>query len=362
MGRSRNEMTRTLPGADPAPATKRTPSGYDPPSGHVTTGLGTNLTDTSPIYVNVDNFVRAETDRMFGDIQRDAGGANRFRHNRAAASIDEQTVVRLNRDTLYSFAIVDVSAGATLTLPDAGPKYLSAMVVNNDHLVTSIHHEPGAHVLDPEAVGTGFALVAVRILVDPGDPADLAAVAALQDQITISSKADGSFAHPAYDSESMDATRRALLDLAAGLRGFDRMFGTHDQIDPVRHLIGTAAGWGGLPTTEAAYIGVEPDRSLGDCQLTLADVPVDGFWSVSVYNREGFFKKNPYDLYSVNSVTATPNDDGSVTVRFVTGEPVGLNSIPVPDGWNFLVRLYRPRPAVLDGTWALPPLSPVTTD
>lgn len=61
------------------------------------------------IHVNADNFARAETDRMFADIQRDAGGVNTFRHNREPASIDAQTVIRLNRDTLYSFAIVDLS-------------------------------------------------------------------------------------------------------------------------------------------------------------------------------------------------------------------------------------------------------------
>lgn len=41
-----------------------------------------------PVPVNVDNFVRAETDRMFADLQRDAGGVNVFRHNREPASID----------------------------------------------------------------------------------------------------------------------------------------------------------------------------------------------------------------------------------------------------------------------------------
>src|SRR3954453_21872282 len=71
------------------------------------------------IHVSVDNFARAETDRMFSDLQRDAGGVNRFRHNRAPASIDEQTVIRMNRDTLYSFGVVNLQAGATLTLPDA---------------------------------------------------------------------------------------------------------------------------------------------------------------------------------------------------------------------------------------------------
>lgn len=306
------------------------------------------------IHVNTDNFVRAETDRMFRDIQRDAGGPNRFRHNRAPASIDEQSVIRLNRDTLYSFAIVDLGEGATLTLPDAGGRYLSAMIVNNDHLVQAIHHEPGDYELAEATIGSRYALVAVRILVDPGDPDDVAAVGALQDHLVLTAGAEVAFESPHYDVKSLDQTRAALLTLAAGLTGFDRMFGDREQIDPVRHLIGTAAGWGGLPTTEAAYVGVVPHDGPGDYDLTLSDVPVDAFWSISVYDAEGFFQKNRWDRYTVNSLTAEANPDGSVTVRFVTGEPIEPNSIPVPDDWNYLVRLYRPRDAFFDGTWRLP--------
>ena len=83
--------------------------------------------------VNVDNFARAETHRMFTALQQQGGGVNVLHHHREPASLDEQPVIRQNRDTLYSSAIVDLSAGATLTLPDAGDRYLSVMVVNEDH-------------------------------------------------------------------------------------------------------------------------------------------------------------------------------------------------------------------------------------
>jgi hypothetical protein len=46
--------------------------------------------------------------------------------------------------------------------------------------------------------------------------------------------------------------------------------------------------------------------------LTVRDVPVDGFWSISVYNADGYFQPNDRNAYSVNNVTAKPNDDGSV--------------------------------------------------
>jgi len=306
--------------------------------------------------VNVDDFARAETDRMFRDLQAQAGGVNRFVHNREPAAIDNQTVIRLNRDTLYSFAVVDLVAGATLTLPEHGDRYLSAMVVNQDHYVNAIFHDAGTYELSSDVFGTRYVAVAVRTLVDPSDPNDLAAVATVQDAITLMSASSVEFAYPDYDAVSMDETRDALLALARNLTAFDRTFGAKEEVDPVRHLIGTAAGWGGLPSTEAAYIGVDPRLPVGRYELTVGDVPVDGFWSISVYNAEGFFEPNDRNMYTVNNITGSRNADGSTTVRFGDFPPGTPNAIPVTEGWNYLVRLYRPRTQVTDGTWTFPTL------
>lgn len=304
--------------------------------------------------VNVDNFARAETDRMMHDLQRDAGGVNRFLHNRAPADVSKQTVIRLNRDTLYSFAVVDISAGATLTLPDAAGRYLSAMVVNQDHYIDAIFHDAGEYELSVEQFGTPYVVVAVRTLVDPADADDIATVARLQDQLALAARSARPFELPDYDRTSLDETRSALLALARNLTGFDRMFGARDEVDPVRHLIGTAAGWGGLPSSEASYIGVDPRLPLGQYELTVRDVPVDGFWSISVYNAQGFFEPNDRDAYTVNNITGVRDDDGSVTVRFGDWPEGTPNAIPITEGWNYLVRLYRPRAEVLDGSWSFP--------
>ncbi|NGP08069.1 DUF1214 domain-containing protein [Rhodococcus sp. 14C212] len=311
------------------------------------------------IPVNVDNFVRAETDRMFLDLQRDAGGINVLRHNREPASVEQQTVIRMNRDTLYSLAIVDTSEGATLTIPDGGRRYMSVMVVDQDHHVDRILHDPGEHRFTADEFPTPYVAVAVRILVDPADPDDVRTVVSLQERFRLDAGSSTPFAAPDYDRASFDATREALLALARGLTGFDRMFGARHAVDPVRHLIGTAAGWGGLPTTEAAYIGVDPGLPVGEYELTVRDVPVDGFWSVSVYNAEGFFEPNERHAYSINNLTGVPNEDGSITVRFGGGDEADrANCLPVTEGWNYLVRLYRPRAEVLDGSWVFPALAP----
>lgn len=307
----------------------------------------------NPVLVNVDNFVRAETERMLLSTQAEAGGINRFGHNRTPTPVEHQPVIRMNRDTLYSFATVDISEGATVTIPDSGDRYLSVMVVNQDHYVKGIFHEPGRHTLTVEQFETPWVCVAARILVDPADGDDVAAVNELQDQLAIDAKSAKPLAMTGYDTASLDETRKLLLGLARGLKAFDHAFGAKSDVDPVRHLIATAAGWGGLPDREASYIGVEPKLPPGEYQLTVRDVPVDGFWSISVYNADGFFEPNDQNAYSVNNITATPNDDGSVTVHFGGADDLP-NMIPIMDGWNYLVRLYRPRPEIHDGSWTFP--------
>ena len=75
----------------------------------------------APIEVNVDNFVRAE---MASQIDRALKGVgdrvNTWGHLRTPVPLDTQNVIRMNRDTLYSGALIDISKGATLTIPKTG--------------------------------------------------------------------------------------------------------------------------------------------------------------------------------------------------------------------------------------------------
>lgn len=308
--------------------------------------------------VNVTNFERAETDRMFAAIQAQAGGVNQLFHNRAPTPVDRQTVIRMNRDTLYGGAVVDISAGATIVVPDAGRRYLSVMIVNQDHYINQVFHKPGRYDLTVEEFGTPYVLAAARVLVDPADPADVAAVNTLQDQFGLQASSARPFVMPAYDQASFDATRAALLELAKGLGSFEHAFGAKNEVNPVLHLIGTAAGWGGLPDREAVYVNVNPGLPAGEYQLTVRDVPVDGFWSISLYNAAGYFEPNDRGAYSINNVTAARDQDGSVTIHFGGCDDGRPNCLPITDGWNYLVRLYRPRAEILDGSWTFPALEP----
>ena len=303
--------------------------------------------------VNVDTFARAETDRMFAALEQQAGGVNRLHHNRVPTPLDQQPVIRMNRDTLYSLAIVDLQDGATVTVPESGDRYLSVMVVNNDHYVSRIIHDAGTHHLTVDEYDTRYVAVAARVLVDPNDPDDIAAVGTLQDGFVVTASSAAPFVPGEYDTESLDDTRAALLHLARNVQGFARTFGTKHEVDPVRHLLGTAAGWGGLPEHEAYYVNVDPGLPVARYQLHVGEVPVDGFWSISLYDADGYFPNNGQPV-SVNDITAARDGDGGITVHFGDWPDTTPNRLPISDGWNYLVRLYRPRAGILDGTWTFP--------
>src|SRR5262249_47815479 len=108
------------------------------------------------------------------------------------------------------------------------------------------------------------------------------------------------------------------LVLGSTIPDFRGAFGAKGEVDPIRHLIGTAAAWGGNPEKDATYLNVTPARNDGATvhKVTVKDVPVDGFWSVSLYNTEGYFVKNAADAYVINDITAKKDADGSVTIQF----------------------------------------------
>jgi hypothetical protein len=309
-----------------------------------------------PITVTPDNFVRAESDLYFGNLVKDGGFGN-FHHIRELSPIDNQLVIRQNRDTLYSAGVFDLEAGsATVTLPDAGARFMSLQIVTEDHYVPEVSYVAGAHTLTRDAIGTRYVMAAVRTLIDPNDPADIDEVHKLQDAIVVAEDSVGTFEAPGWDPVSQKAVRDALLALARTLPDTKRAFGTKQDTEPVRHLICSASAWGGNPEKDALYLNVTPSRNDGATvyRLTVGDVPVDGFWSVTVYNKDGYFTANPQNAYSLNNITAAKSADGSVDIQFGGCDGAVANCLPITDGWNYLVRLYRPRPEILDGSWTFP--------
>jgi hypothetical protein len=118
---------------------------------------------------------------------------------------------------------------------------------------------------------------------------------------------------------------------------------------------------GGNPDKEAIYLNITPPKNDGTTlyRLSVKSVPVDGFWSISLYNAEGYYEKNPQNAYSLNNLTAKKGDDGSVAVQFGGCDGKIPNCLPIMKGWNYMVRLYRPRAEIRNGSWSFPQAQPV---
>ena len=175
---------------------------------------------TSRYTVTADNFIRAESDAVFiGLVAQD--GFGKFFHNRELTPVDSRIVQRANRDTLYSTGVFDLDAGpVTITLPDAGKRFITMIVIDEDHYVFTVVYGAGRHTLTKAKIGTRYAVAAIA--------------------------------------------------------------------------------------------------------------------------------------YTLNNITAKKNEDGSFTVQFGGCDGKTPNCMPITPGWNYMVRLYRPRKEIRDGTWKFP--------
>jgi hypothetical protein len=285
------------------------------------------------------------------------GGVGRLLHRRELPAIDNQTATRLNRDTLYSTAVLDLDAGsATITMPDPGKRFISLQITNEDYYVRGLYYGAGTHTLTRKNVGTRYALIEIRTFVDPNDPKDMERVHALQNSIQIEQKDTGAFEIPNWDQKSRKDIQDALVVLNNYTGDFAHAFGAKGEIDPIGHLIGAATGLSGNSEQDLIYLNITPAQNDGTTvyRLHVNDVPVRAFWSISIYNAQGYFEKNPYNAYTVSDITAKKNADGSIDVQFGACDGKLANCLPITEGWKYVVRLYRPRSQILNGKWHFP--------
>jgi hypothetical protein len=308
---------------------------------------------STPVKVTPETYIRAETDRQFAEIVKMAGGVNRFYHFRTPTPLDKQNVVRMNRDTLYSMGIVDTSKGATITVPEL-PKgrYASVYLADNDHYTPFVIYTAGTHELPKD---TKYLALGIRIQVfNPKDPNEIALVNKLQDQFVI--KANSADPLPAFkwDPASLKALTAQYEKDSAQYSSWKGMQGPRGKVDEKTRHIAAAAAWGLFPEWDATYLNYSGGHDPKLCHKATYRVPENkAFWSITVYGNDGFMKS---ENNIVNSSNVKLNADGTFTAYYGTKQACGdvPNRLDVPDGWNFLMRIYRPGPSVLDGSYKLP--------
>lgn len=278
-------------------------------------------------------------------------------HLREVYSVENQTTIRGNRDTLYSFGVYDLAAGpVTIIKPESPNRFQSLLVIDQNEFNPVLKNGAGEVTLSIDNVGTRYVMTIFRTFCDPTSAEDMKKAHALQDEIQITQAASGKLELPDWDEASLVATRKTLNALASKLDSLPKGFGARGEVDPTQHLIGAAFGWGGNPQRGAMYFNVTPEMNDGKTAMALTmpkDVPVQAFWSVTVYNSDGFFTPNERDAYSFNSVTAKRNDDETVTIHF-GGDTTAPNYLPITDGWNYIIRCYLPGWQIIEGDWKPP--------
>ena len=304
--------------------------------------------------VTQKTYCRAETDRTFYNASQLTGGANKLFSFRNVTPLDRQTVVRMNKDTLYTVALVDTSKGATITVPDmpAG-RYFSVLLLDNDHYCPGVIYTSGTHELPAD---TKYLAINVRIqLLLPDDPADIALVNQLQDQFVIKANSADPFPEPKWDKKSLAAlTAEYNAEFAKFDLYPDGWMGKRGEADDATRHLGCAGAWGLFPNKDAVYINYNGHLPAYKCHTATYQVPENNaFWSITVYGADGYMKSVNNIL---NAANTKMNADGTFTVYFGSKEACGdvPNRLDVSEGWNFLMRVYRPGPSVLNGSYKLP--------
>ena len=306
--------------------------------------------------VDVFNYVRAETDLMMKAYG--AKGFGEFAHGRAAYDIDNQITQTGNRDTIYSFGVFDLSkSDLTLTLPDSKGKYMTLMPISEDHDVYRGLNAPGTYTFNQSEIGTRYMVFVIRVLCDPNDSKDMDRAHKLQDGVVVTQTDMGDMSGlKDWNKEEMLAMRNAYSTLGSSLSSSKTFFGVKGQRSYLQAAMGVAVGWGGMQEKDALYLPSKVQKNDGKTAYTITipkEVPVDGFWSVTVYNQDRYMVKNKYNSYAFNSLTSKKNADGTVTLH-LGGDPKADNFLYTPKDWVYFVRFYQPHQEILDGTWTFP--------
>ena len=234
-------------------------------------------------------------------------------------------------------------------MPEADDgRYLSVLVIDNDHYAPAVFYEPGTHQLPDD---TRYVALLYRVqLLDYADPADVAAANALQDQFLVEASSATPFPAPQWDVDSMLALRS---EYEVEFRKFAQFepdwMGPRGEVNEDTRHLAAAGAWGLFPEEDAVYINYAGPSGPDRCYTATYETPqTDSFWSITVYGSDGFMKS---DDNVINDRNVALNDDGTFTAFFGSEAECGdqVNRVDISEGWNFLLRIYRPGRSVL---WA----------
>jgi hypothetical protein len=278
---------------------------------------------------------------------QDLVGVNNILHKRKLTPTNNQPVVRMNRDTYYSFAVVNVSKGASITMPEipAG-KYMSIQPVTEDHRIQAMEYGAGTFELSSHTGSHVYVVIRLDATFSE------AQAKAIQDKMSVKANSSTEFTAPAVNEQSFTQVENSLKAQIAGIAkrdGVNALTGMFTDVkgdsaklySDEKYQVGAAIGWGGAQMVDNIY-EVSGNYPMGHChQATFEDPKNKAFWSITVYNKKGFMFN---DAANVSSNTAIMNKDGSYTVSFGCGSdaPNNIETANESGVFNLGIRHYQP--------------------
>ena len=306
------------------------------------------------IKVTEDNFLVAEADRYLAE-QQELAPVNQWEHKFKLMTYLTQSVVRQNRDTLYSKSIVDVSKGATFSV-EKSDQYQTLHVLDSNHreiFVLYSNSDKRSITIDMSDLSKGageHVYVILRTAMPNGESKEAYAVAnKLQRSAKISAKSNKPYIPKGFNQELREATRLALEPKILTLY-FPNAFGPVGAQNITKHdaALGVGIGFGGFSTLKAHYkVLLAEDRS-GACQTMTFDAPKfkkNGFFSITTYGPDAYIHA---DKYAINMSEMEQDKDGRYTVNFNCKG--AKNNLEVMKDWTGALRMYRPldKPSIIE--------------
>jgi hypothetical protein len=310
--------------------------------------------------VSQESYPTDETSRQILKTQS-LVGVNKFQHSRQLVKKENQPVVRMNRDTYYSMAVIDVSKGGSITMPEIPKgKYMSVQPITEDHRIQAMMYGPGTFDLTTH-IGTHIYII-VRLDATFSE----SEVAEIQNKMKIDAVSNQEFTTLPVNKKSFTEVENTLKNKISsitkrdGINALKGMFtdprdDSNKDFDEEKYQVGAAIGWGGAQMTDNIY-EISRNYSTDNCyQLTFEDPKDLAFWSITVYDKKGFMFD---DLPNFSSNTAQINNDGTYTLSFGCGSDA-LNNLDIENPskvFNIAVRHYQPSKKIIEEGYRLTPL------